>query len=489
MKYLAWFVTILLILLIGVYGVLFTSFGNQMLKPLIEAKINEQTELESKLSILHLDMHSFDIVLELDSDNIAYFKGEYSLFELSIDASYNFVLNKIKNLKPLRDAPIDEKFYISGTLKGAKQSLIIQGKSDLAASQSTFEALFKEYEVVSIKANIKNIELAKVLYMAKQPHYGDGIMSLDVDINDARKEHLNGKIISNIKEGVFDSEYLSKAYAFTTKMPQTSFNLDTTTLLNGDFADTKVDFDSSLAYFNIQSARVNIKESSILSDYTLKIPNLDKLYFLSNRHLRGDLSAKGELKKDTNLDLTLYSNIAGGKIDAKLHNNDLHVGLASVKTLEVLNILLYPEVFKATLNGSLNYNLASQKGSFHANLVDGIFMNNEMVSLVKQLAKVDLYKENFKGNITADIDKENILTSFALSSINASLKSKDTKLNTKTKEIESKIDIVANKNTLGVMLEGDVNAPNVTVDAEELIKSEAKKAVQKELGNVLKGLF
>jgi hypothetical protein len=51
------------------------------------------------------------------------------------------------------------------------------------------------------------------------------------------------------------------------------------------------------------------------------------------------------------------------------------------------------------------------------------------------------------------------------------------------------IDIVANKNALSIILTGDTSAPKVTVDAKELIKTEGEKAVKKELGNLLKGLF
>jgi archaellum component FlaF (FlaF/FlaG flagellin family) len=118
-------------------------------------------------------------------------------------------------------------------------------------------------------------------------------------------------------------------------------------------------------------------------------------------------------------------------------------------------------------------------------------------SLVKQYAKIDLCGEKFKGDVKADINKENIVASLNLKSNTSSVKTKNTYLNSKTKKIKSKIDIVANHNPVTVKLSGKTSSLKVEVDATELMKKEATKAVEKELekklgkdaGKLLKGLF
>lgn len=112
-----------------------------------------------------------------------------------------------------------------------------------------------------------------------------------------------------------------------------------------------------------------------------------------------------------------------------------------------------------------------------------------MFSLIKQYAKVDMYVETFKGNVHADINKEKILASMDLKSNTSSITTKNTKLNTKTKTIDSKIDVVANKNPISVTLKGNTSSPKVSVDVEDLIKKEAGKAIEKEVGKLLKGFF
>ena len=88
MKYLAWFGGILAILLVSVYVVAFTPLGNSLVQPIAEEKIKEQTTLNSKLSTFSLNMSDFEIVLELNSNNIITVNGNYSLF------SQNFYIGR-----------------------------------------------------------------------------------------------------------------------------------------------------------------------------------------------------------------------------------------------------------------------------------------------------------------------------------------------------------------------------------------------------------
>ena len=408
---------------------------------------------------------------------------------MAMDLLYKLDIKELAALKPVTGADLRGSFDLKGKVKGNKKHLNVDGKSNFAASDTSFHAVLKEFAPASLKAKMHNLQLAKTLYLVKQPHYADGIISLDVDILDARSGKLNGKVTSSIKKGTLNSTYMTKAYKFNTKMPTTTFKLETTTKLHGELADTKIDFDSSLATFDISRARMNLKNGSLVSDYVAKIPSLDKLYFATDRHMRGGVNVNGELKKAKNLDLSIYSKLAGGKIDAKLHNDDFHADLKSLQTLDLLHILIYPEMLKSTINGKLDYNLLHSKGSFNGELVDGKFTENQMLTLVKQYGKLDLYKEKFKGNVSAKINKEHILASMDLKSRVSSITTKDTKLNSKTKQIDSIIKISANNNPITVTLKGDTASPDVNVDVKDLVKKEATKAVKKELGKLLKKFF
>ncbi|MFT5836075.1 MAG: hypothetical protein ACI9RG_000969 [Sulfurimonas sp.] len=416
---------------------------------------------------------------------------------LKTDIKYALDIKELELLKAITGADLRGAFKLNGTVKGTKSNLAVVGRSDVASSNTSFEAILKEFIPASVKASIKHLKLAKVLYMLKQPHYSDGIFSLDAYIADARSGKLKGKIIASVKKGLLDVKYMTKVYEFKTPMPQTAFQITTNTTLDGYFLDTKIDLDSTLARLNIKKARLNLKNSKIKSDYKVSIPKLDKLYFATEKRMKGSMIINGELDKGDDLDLTILSNVAGGKIDAKLHNDDFHADILSIQTLDALHMLVYPEIFKSSLDAKLDYNLASKKGKFDSQLKDGKFTKNQVFSLVKQYANIDMYIETFKGDINADINKEKIVASMNLKSNTSSIKTKNTKLNTKTKTIDSKIDIIANKSPISVTLKGKTASPQVSISAQNLLKKEVNQAIEKEVGkaiekevtNILKGLF
>lgn len=665
MKYLFWFIGVLLTLLGAIYVVAFTPLGNDLLKPFLESKISEQTKLQSKLSTFHLSMSEFEILLELNANNTILLVGNYSLFSQAFDVAYRAKLDDLSGLKHLTVALLQGKFHtegrvkgdmsymevegksdvaegdtayyielmnmtptsviakvkdaklssllylgaqsqyasadlnldinfkninpgkldgniilktkngkidsllmkkdfnvtvpstsfsmnldaklkdddvdyiyelssnlfkifssgkvvpepfksdikyslnikelavlkpiigselrgafrLDGTAKGSKERLVVSGKSDIADSDTNFEAILKEFAPQKIVASVKGLKLEKALYMLKQPHYTDGILSLNADITNTKIGSLKGKVTTDIKNGLLNSAYLTKTYEFKSLMPKTTFNSATTTILNGNLLDTKVDFNSNIANLDIKKASFDVKQSSLKADYIVTIPNLDKLHFVTEQHMKGGVAINGELSKAKDLDLTAHTKVAGGDIDVKLHNNDLHAKLKSVETMELLRMLIYPELFKSTLNAEIDYNLQENKGLMSGQVVDGHFVDNIAFDLIKQYAKFDMYKESLNGDISAKINKENILASLDLRSKQASIKTEDAKLNTKSNTIYSDVTIQAKKDVIAVNIKGDINAPKVKVDLEKFMKTKAGKAVEEKVQKEVQKLF
>lgn len=428
--------------------------------------------------------------------------GKVTPNPLNVDIKYGLNIAELAALKPITNADIRGAFKLNGTVKGDKETMLIHGFSNVASSDTTFTSTLKDFKASSLQAKMQNLKLAKVLYMLKQPHYADGVFDLDIAMDNLKYGELKGIVKSNIKKGLLDSKYLTKAQKYKTKMPRTTFTLAAYTSLSGDIVDTKANFKSSLANLDIKQARVNLKDGSILSDYTTTIPNLDKLYFVLERHLKGSLQATGEFKKkNDDTQVTMHSKIAGGTMDVKMHNDNLRAELQSIQTIDALNMLLYPAIFKSSLNGALDYNMAQKKGKFTGSLVDGGFENNMAFSMMNQYAQIDMYKEVFKGDVSAEINKESVIASFDLRSNTSYIKTKNTKINSDTSRINSKIEISANNNPIIVKLSGNKTRPKVSIDAESLMKDRAIKEVTKrlegqigtegseQLGRFLKGFF
>ena len=673
MKYLYWLLGLVVALVGAVYVVAFTSFGNGLIKPTIEAKIQEQTKLPSTLERFSLSMNHIDILLVLNKNNTIAVKGDYSPFSQSLDLFYKVDLKELKTLKPLTSMELQDSFttegtvkgdsklldvkgssnvaksntnyfvtlkefnpskiiakvenldlpallhmlkqkeyasakvnldlnfnsiaahnldgnvllvtkdgklntavmkkdfnitipktdfsmnldaklkgddvdykytllsnlakitsngnvkpeplaldlvygvdvkelavlkpltnadlrgplHLNGTVKGNKTRLVVDGKSDIAASNTTFVANLADFTPKTAQVDIKGLKLQKLLYMVKQPHYADGNFDMHADITNADAKHLAGTITTKVRQGLLDSKFMTKEYKFKSRMPKTTFASDTTTVIKNNVADTKLTLASTLANLYIQSAKFNLKDASLKSDYRVKVPDLDKLYFATERHLKGGFEAEGDVIKAKDLDLTMHSNIAQGAVDAKLHNDDFHADIKGLQTLDILDMLLYPKVLKSNITATLDYNLAASKGDFVGKITDGVFTRNAVLDLTKQYAKINLYKQRFGGDVSAKINKEKILASLDLRSNTSYIKTKNTFIDSKRQYIDTVIDINANGNPLVVKLKGDINKPKISVDASKILKKEATKAVTKELekhlgkdvGNLLKGLF
>ena len=418
---------------------------------------------------------------------------------LAVDLKYALHVAELAVLKPLTNADLRGALKLNGTLKGTKAKMLLLGKSDIAASKTTFDVNLKEFAPKSAKFSIEHLKLQKLLYMIKQPHYADAVVDIKGDIKNADPKNLKGDVVTTVTKGLLDSKFLTKAYKFTSPMPRTTFHLQADTKLNKNLIDTKLDLYSTLANLHNKKIRFNMKDGSLESDYRVSIKDLNRLYFATERHLKGGLNANGNVKKAKDLDFTMHSDIAQGRVDAKLHNDDFHADLTKLQTLDILDMLIYPKIFKSNIDAKLDYNLVAQKGDFKGYLSDGMFTRNGVLDLTKQYAHIDLYKQRFKGDVGAKINKENIVASLDLKSNTSSIVTKNTYLNSKTKRIKSVIEINANGNPLTVKLSGNAQRPKIQVDASKILKKEATKAVTKELqkhlgkdvnvGNLLKGLF
>jgi len=415
--------------------------------------------------------------------------GKVTPSPLKADVKYGVNIKDLSLLKPVTGADIRGSFKLNGTAKGTKEKLIVDAYSDVASSKTTVLAVLKDFAPASVKADIKNLNLKKLLYMVKQPHYTDGLFSLKADIKDARVDSLKGNVVTTIQQGLLDSRYMTKTYEFASPMPKTKYNYTTSSRIDGDIVKTKLDFNSNLANLDMKTIVFNIKDSSLKSDYLLNVLNLDKLFFVTQTHMRGGIVVNGDISKAKDLDVNVHTKVASGNIDAKLHNDDLVANLKNVQTKGLLYMLMYPELFKASLDAKVNYNLAQSKGIFDGHVKNGKFVRNQMFNLIKQYAHVDMNKETFNGDIGAKLNKELNIVSVDLRSNKSYIKTKDTKINTKKQTIYSELQVNANKHIIDAKIQGNINAPKVSVDLEKLMKSKVGKKVDKEINRFLKKLF
>ena len=407
---------------------------------------------------------------------------------LKLDISYKANIKELALLKPITGADLRGKVNFDGKVRGDKEKLQAILHSNIASSNTKINVELKEFKPSFILADIKHLKLQKLLYMVKQPHYTDGDFNLKAKLTSLEKDNLKGNILTSVN-GKLDTKYLTKAYKFKHQMPKTLYNLKAYTTLDKTYVDTKLNLKSTLMNLDVKKARFDLKDSSLKSDYIVDIASLEKLYFVTDRHLRGGIKANGNIKKDKDLLFLANSKIANGDLHVKLLNDDLSLNLKDMRTKKVLWILKYPEFFDGGVNADVIYNLANSKGDVKAKFVKGIFVKNEAFDLLKQYGHINLYKERYDGDAKANINKEKIFATFNLKSKKSSITSDKTKLNTKKSTIDSAITITAKKTPVTVTLKGKISSPKVGIDLKKFMQSEAGKKLEKKATKELDKLF
>ncbi|MDX1295782.1 MAG: hypothetical protein R3302_05935, partial [Sulfurimonadaceae bacterium] len=438
-------------------------------------------------ALLKGDTATYDLKVRSAVANVTS-KGDVKPATMAMDLNYDLFLKELGMLKSVTPIPMRGAIATKGTVKGDQKKLNVNGTTDIADSKSSYAVVLEEFKPRSAKASIKNAKVKSLLHMLAQPHYADGLINIEADLPDARMDRLDGTVNTSVTKGLVNGTLVSKQFDFL-PMPKTTFATETTSKLSGHTVTTHSNVKSTLANVTGKKATVDLNTGYVRADYRVDVPDLNKLYFITERPLKGGITLTGDMVKEKDLDITSHSDTLGGTLDVKMHNDDIHAVIKNVQTLEALKMLTYPEIFKSTMNGTFDYNVIKQKGTFKADLNNGIFTRNIMLDLLQQMAGMDLYKERFTGTVNSAIVKEEITTNLDLRANKSSISGKDIYLNSKTKQVRANLDVVANRNPVSVKIKGSVDSPKVNLDLSDLAEKEAKEAVEKEVQKLFKKLF
>lgn len=405
---------------------------------------------------------------------------------LKADVTYDIDFRELGLLAPLTNAPLRGPLRLEGSVKGDETLLTVIGKSDIAQSKTDFRLRFKAASLQSAEADIRTLRLDRLLYLAGQPAYlRKGTLDANIRIPDATRGALAGTVTTTIRQAAVDGKTAAREFGFK-RQPQITFASQSRSVLKGSRIDTRVTLDSNIMKLDIADAEYDLKQRKLTSDYKVTIPDLDTLYFATERHLRGNITVNGRVEKGAHLRVNAASDTLGGHIDAVLDDEKLQADLVGLNTRKVLHMLIYPEVFDAAMDGKLTYNTGSKRGEMTAHLIHGYFTKNSAFDLLRQYSTVDLYKERFKGDALARIDDKRIDADMTIRSNRSSLKTKHAKIDTAANTINANIHLNANNNPVDFRLKGNLNHPNVSIDAGKLIEREAGKQINRLLNNLFR---
>ena len=373
MKFLAWFCGILLVLVVALYCVLFSSFGNSVLKPFVEKIASEKIGMEFRLEKFELGFSSFDILAIINGELGVESKGKYSLFSSQFDLNYN------TQAKSFNGMQID--LSLKGEALGSFDNFVANGSGSLAGSSIRFASRIKDYAPLELKLDAKELDLAALSMIALKKAYITGKLSAVADIaGQEGTAKLNSAKIIITKEAQND---------FGISLPSNfalSLNSDIKLLGKQVAATTRVK--SALANLSAKNTSYNFENGEITSDFNLDIANLAALEPIIKQKLNGSIKVAGNTKIANGAMEFLDAKIngLGGEILASLKDNELNANIKNLKLAQALSLAGLAPLANSDISGTAkitNLNDTKKiKGSANLTLSSGVLNHKQMNALL-----------------------------------------------------------------------------------------------------------
>ena len=408
---------------------------------------------------------------------------EKTLVDLEKDrvvSDYKFEVKNLQKLESVLGRKLIGDFNTTGNILYDNLILSVDGNSDIFERSTVFRFKLEDNIVKDISFKVENTKIEKLLDFLNEPIYATGDLNVQGEIQNSNLEELSGTIISKISDAKLVNEVVNAVFKQELKTP---VNFDMA--LNNQFIPNKIVsqmvLNSSLANLSAENAIYDLVEGVLKSDYLLKISSLDNLKDFTKTKLRGKLDIKGDLeKKDMFLFATGKSSVLGGKLDFTLKNDDLTASLNDVSVKELSYMMYKPEFFNSKGDFSLNYNTITKQGNLVGKFFNGSFLPNDLSLLINHLAKFDLTKEIYETvNLNSEIN-DNLLTSnFLMKSENTQIESKDAITDFDKNFIDAKLNTQIKNRSFNLSLMGEMNKPKISLGAEELLKNEIDRKLEK----------
>ena len=352
---------------------LFSSFGNSVLKPFVEKIASEKIGMEFRLEKFELGFSSFDILAIINGELGVESKGKYSLFSSQFDLNYN------TQAKSFNGMQID--LSLKGEALGSFDNFVANGSGSLAGSNIRFASRIKDYAPLELKLDAKELDLAALSMIALKKAYISGKLSAVADIaGQEGTAKLNSAKIIITKEAQND---------FGISLPANfalSLNSDIKLLGKQVAATTRVK--SALANLSAKNTSYNFENGEITSDFNVDIANLAALEPIIKQKLNGSIKVAGNTKIANGAMEFLDAKIngLGGEILASLKDNELNANIKNLKLAQALSLAGLAPLANSDISGTAkitNLNDTKKiKGSANLTLSRGVLNHKQMNALL-----------------------------------------------------------------------------------------------------------
>lgn len=397
---------IIVLILVSVYGILFTKYGNGIVSSYIENKINTgQNDVKLKVNDFVLTSKYLNFDASINDNSKINISGDLSLFQKSVNLKYDIKINELSTLKNLTKQEFKGPLSTSGIFIGNEEEAIIQGVSDIAQSQTKYYFNLEDFEPKNINIQVKNAKIEDLLVLLNKPQYAKGDLTIHTDIKNANLSKLDGMIIAKITDGKINNDVVNSEF---NQGIQSSINFQSeiNAILTPNKAEVKSNLISSLAEIFMNKTVIDLSTKNVKTDYKIDIKNLAKLEGIVSKKLNGEFLTDGNLKAfDDTIQIEGSSDIFEGitKYNAEFINlkpSNVKFSIENARLEKLLQVINEPIYSTGSLNIDANIKNAD------LNKLDGTIISKiDDALVINEVANV-VFKQNLqdKLNYSLEID-------------------------------------------------------------------------------------
>ncbi|ECC0055673.1 hypothetical protein FMG43_05155, partial [Campylobacter jejuni] len=428
-------VAFVVVLLIALCTILFTSFGNNIVANIAQKKIKENAGLD--VNITHFNLRFSSLELQANIANMADFnlKGALSPFKLGFDLDYLISLNQnyAKNL----GLNLNQNLSFGGKIQGKASDFALDGRGYLLGSNVLLNARMYNYSPIALNLDAQNLKIEEILHLLSYPSYAKGFLNAQAKIS-AQDLKPDGNIVIKLDTNYINYEAIKKD--FSLDLPLNS-NPKAEILANVKedkiYAVSKIYND----YLNLQTQKTlyDISKNALSTDFNLSIPSLVKLEKLTKTRLNGSLGVIGQTSVVNNALSSLNAQVIGlsGEVKASLKNNKIFADINEASLEKLLALVGYGALVSGNLNAKLlNADLDFSNFDLEAKINNAKINTNEL----KKIVKIELPNAIFSLDAKANAKNSNISYNALLTSNLLNIKKLQGTYNLKNSELNTDLN-------------------------------------------------
>jgi len=387
----------------------------------------------------------------------------------NIYTNYKLLVDDMSKLDNITGTSLRGKMIVTGSLSKKHDALLVDGKSESFGGDTAFK-----YENDKLQLKLTDVNPATLLSKLGQPKYLLGKLSAKVNF-----DSLSAKsgTITATTVGELDTAVIKKYL---------DINLGHKFVLNSG-VKAKIDDKLIAANFVAKSNMATLKGTNLQYDtattamamnYTLAIPDLQRLKPLTGNAYRGKMTIAGDVKKGKDLLIKGTTLDLGGETDFELINENLTAQAKGISAKKVAYILSYPQIFEASSEADLLYSTTTHKGQLEAKLSNARMLPSQLTMIVKRTLGEDLEAEKFNNTkLLANLSKEFIDFNIDARSTQSYIAIKDARITKKSKNINAKLDMKLHGKDIQAKIKGNINHPRVKLVGSDYLVNKVKEKV------------